>query len=67
MGADTSYTFRPGTGGVPAATQFVRAELLAPDARAQRQAACDPVVGGQTTVCHDDLGMESLSSPVFIR
>jgi hypothetical protein len=45
----------------------VRAELLAPDGRNARTAACDPVVGSQTTVCRDDLGMESLSSPIFIR
>ena len=57
----------PGRAGVPAAALYVRAELLAPDARAQRTTACDPVIGSQTTICRDDLAMESLSSPLFIR
>jgi hypothetical protein len=67
LGASTSYSFTPGQGGVPAASTYVRAELLAPDGRAQRTTDCDPVVGSQTTVCRDDLAMESLSSPIFIR
>jgi len=67
LGASTSYDFTPGRGGVPAASIYVRAELLAPDGRAQRTTACDPVVGTQTTMCRDDLAMESLSSPIFIR
>jgi hypothetical protein len=67
LGAATSYDFTPGKDGVPAAAVYVRAELLAPDGRDQRTTACDPVVGSQTTVCRDDLGMESLTSPIFIR
>ena len=67
LGASTSYAFTPGQGGIPAASVYVRAELLAPDARDGRSAGCDPVVGSQTTVCRDDLAMESLSSPIFIR
>ncbi|HET7310490.1 MAG TPA: CehA/McbA family metallohydrolase [Mycobacteriales bacterium] len=67
MGAATSYEFVPGRDGIPAASIYVRAELLAPDARAQRTTGCDPAVGSQTTVCRDDLAMESLSSPIFIR
>ena len=67
LGASTSYPFTPGQGGVPAASIYVRAELLAPDGRDGRTAGCDPVVGSQTTVCRDDLAMESLSSPIFIR
>jgi hypothetical protein len=67
LGSSTSYDFTPGQGGIPAAAVYVRAELLAPDGRDQRTTACDPVLGSQTTVCHDDLAMESLSSPLFIR
>ncbi|HET6815867.1 MAG TPA: CehA/McbA family metallohydrolase [Mycobacteriales bacterium] len=67
LGASASYDFTPGQNGIPDASIYVRAELLAPDARAQRTTACDPVVGAQTTACRDDLGMESLSSPIFIR
>jgi hypothetical protein len=67
LGASTWYRFTPGQDGVPAASVFVRAELLAPDGRDQRATACDPVIGSQTTVCRDDLGMEALTSPLFIR
>jgi hypothetical protein len=51
---------------VPAAGRFVRAELLAPDAVTARRAGCDPVVGDQTTVCRNDLAMESLTSPIYV-
>ncbi|HEU5033243.1 MAG TPA: CehA/McbA family metallohydrolase [Mycobacteriales bacterium] len=61
-----TMSFRLGQDGVPAAAQFVRAELLAPDAKAARQAGCDPVVGSQTTLCRNDLLMEALSSPLFL-
>jgi hypothetical protein len=66
LGAASTYTFRPGTGGIPAATMFVRAELLVPDGKSQRRSACDPVVGTQTTLCRNDLAVEGLTSPVFI-
>lgn len=64
--ATGTYTFRLGTGGAPTAGLFVRTELLAPDGRDQRQAGCDPVVGSRTTLCRDDLGMEALTSPIFL-
>ena len=67
LAADSSHSFRLGLGGVPAAQIFVRAELLAPDASDVRQAGCDPVVGSQTTLCRDDLVMEALTSPLFLR
>ena len=67
LAADSSHSFRLGLGGVPAARIFVRAELLAPDARDLRQGGCDPVVGSQTTLCRDDLVMEALTSPLFLR
>lgn len=62
-----ALTFRPGSAGVPAAHLFVRTELLAPDARQLREAGCDPVVGGVSTLCRDDLAMEALTSPIFVR
>ena len=63
----SAVSFRPGVAGVPAATTYVRAELLVPDARNVRTPGCDPVVGSGTTLCRDDLLMEALTSPVFIR
>jgi hypothetical protein len=63
----SDLTFRLGAAGVPAATKWVRAELLVPDAKDARRAACDPVIGTQTTLCRNDLLMEALSSPIFIR
>ena len=68
LGASTSLAFRPGTDGIPAAATFVRAELLEPDARAARQQTCDPILEQiQSTLCADDLLMESLTSPIFVR
>jgi hypothetical protein len=65
--SDGAMSFRPGHNGIPAAATYVRAELLGPDAREARAAGCDPVVGSQTTACRDDLVMESLTSPIFVR
>jgi hypothetical protein len=67
LGASSTYTFRPGRDGIPGASRYVRAELLAPDAKAQRRQACEPVVGAQSTVCTNDLVMEALTSPVYVR
>ncbi len=65
--ASGSVTFRPGAGGIPAAKRFVRTELLETDGRQLRTGTCDKVIGSQTTLCRDDLLMESLTSPIFIR
>jgi hypothetical protein len=62
-----TLSFRPGAAGIPKASTFVRAELLEPDARTLRTAVCDPIIGSQTTICRDDLLMESLTSPIFVR
>jgi predicted metal-dependent phosphoesterase TrpH len=62
-----ALTFRPGAAGVPAAKKFVRTELLERDARQLREGSCDKVVGSQTTLCRNDLLIESLTSPIFIR
>jgi hypothetical protein len=65
--ATSDLAFRLGSAGVPAATKWVRAELLVPDAKDARRTACDPVIGTQTTLCRNDLLMEALSSPIFLR
>ncbi|HVV76441.1 MAG TPA: CehA/McbA family metallohydrolase [Mycobacteriales bacterium] len=62
-----TMTFQPGVNGMPKASLFVRAELLEPDGRQLRTDTCDKIVGSQTTICRDDLLMESLTSPIFIR
>ncbi|MBV9098610.1 MAG: hypothetical protein JO079_11185, partial [Frankiaceae bacterium] len=53
--------------GIPAGSKFVRAQLLGPDGQAARQQGCDPVVGTQTTYCHNVLAMEAISSPLFLE
>jgi hypothetical protein len=57
----------------PART-FVRVEVRAPDAAAQRVAACDPLArqleerfGEEFTYCRNRLVMEALSSPIYVR
>ena len=68
LGASTIYTFRPGTAGIPAAASFVRVEMLMPDARAQREQTCGPILEQiPSTLCDDDLLMEALTSPIFVR
>jgi len=59
--------FQPGKAGIPRASLFVRAELLEPDARQLRTDTCDKIIGSQTTICRDDLLMQSLTSPIFVR
>ena len=66
LGATSTYSFRLGQGGIPSGSKFVRAQLFGPDQQSARQQACDPVVGTQTTYCHDILAMEAVSSPLFL-
>lgn len=68
LGAATTETFRPGVGAVPPAAQFVRVELLVPDGRDLRRQTCGPAAQQLgTTLCADDLVMEALTSPIFVR
>jgi hypothetical protein len=68
MGLSSSYPFRLGQNGVPAASRFVRVELLMPDARDLRRQTCDPILQqAGSTLCTDDLLMEALTSPIFVR
>ncbi|MBV9871868.1 MAG: CehA/McbA family metallohydrolase [Frankiaceae bacterium] len=64
--ASGTLTFELGRDGVPHAARFVRAELLADDAKQLRAAGCDAFVGSRSTLCRNDLAMESLTSPIFI-
>jgi hypothetical protein len=50
----------------PAQPGWVRATLYAPDATAQRRAACDGLVGDQTTLCRYELGMLAMTSAIYL-
>jgi hypothetical protein len=50
----------------PAKAGWVRATLYAPDAQAQRRAACDPVVGDQTTLCRYEVGALAMTSAIYL-
>ena len=47
--------------------KWVRVELRRPDARDERREVCDPIVGGQTTLCRDGLLVDALTSPLYVR
>ena len=49
-----------------AADKWIRAELRRTDLRAERRAACDPLLGGQTTYCRNGLFVEALTSPIYV-
>jgi hypothetical protein len=66
LGAASTYEFRLGSGGVPAGSKFVRAQLLGPDQQPARQQGCDPLVGTQTSYCRDVLAMEAVTSPLYL-
>ncbi len=51
----------------PAAAGWVRAELYAEDAREQRRAACEPLIGDQTTYCRNRVGLLGLTSAIYLR
>jgi hypothetical protein len=48
------------------ATGWVYATLSAPDAKAQRQQACDATLGGSTTLCRYGIGMLALTSAMYV-
>ena len=48
------------------ATGWVWASHYAPDAQAQRKAACDPVVGGSSTLCRYEIGMVAMTSALYV-
>ena len=52
---------------VPAWSSWVRAEVNAPDAKAAREAACDGLLGAQTTYCRNTLGALALTSALFVQ
>jgi hypothetical protein len=45
---------------------WVWASLYAPDAQAQRKAACDPLIGGQSTLCRYEIGMVAMTSALYV-
>jgi predicted metal-dependent phosphoesterase TrpH len=50
----------------PGAPGWVRASLLLPDAKAERTAACDPVIGTVSTYCRNHLVEVALTSPIYL-
>lgn len=52
---------------VPAGTRWVRAEVVEPDAAAQRATVCDDLVGTQTTYCRNRVGVLALSSALYLQ
>jgi hypothetical protein len=61
-GAPYTYEF-----DLPAAATWVRAELYTPDLDAQRAAACDGLVGEQSTLCRNRLAIAGLTSAIYQR
>ena len=54
-----------GTVEFTTASPWVRAELLLPDLEQQREQLCDPVVGGETTLCRNRLAVLALTSAIY--
>jgi hypothetical protein len=52
---------------LPAGVSWVRAEVASPDGRAEREAACDELLGTQTTYCRNVLGALAMTSAIFVR
>jgi hypothetical protein len=46
---------------------WVRAEVLHRDLQEERTAACDPVVGGETTYCRNRLALLALTSAIYME
>lgn len=51
---------------LPAGHSWVRAEILHPDAAAERSAICDGIFGSQTTYCRNSLLVLGMSSALFL-
>lgn len=60
-GATFSHVF-----DLPEGTGWVRAELYEPDLAEVRSAACDPLLGGETTYCRNALGVLAMTSAIFV-
>ena len=46
---------------------WVWAQLYSPDARAERAATCDPVVGADTTYCRNQVGVLAMTSALYVE
>ena len=51
---------------VPEWSSWVRAEVFVPDGEAAREAACDGLLGTDTTYCRNALGSLALTSALFV-
>lgn len=61
LGTAFSHAFE-----LPEGTGWVRAELYEPDLAEARTAACDPLLGGETTYCRNALGVLAMTSAIFV-
>jgi hypothetical protein len=50
----------------PDAATWVRAEIFEPDLASEREAACDPLLGGDTTYCRNYLLTLGMTSAIFL-
>jgi hypothetical protein len=51
---------------LPEDSTWVRAEIYQPDAKAERDATCDEVIGSGTTYCKNDLAILAMTSALYL-
>jgi hypothetical protein len=51
----------------PDTSGWVYAKLSGPDLRDERAAACDPIIGTQTTYCRNAIAELALTSPIYLE
>src|SRR4051812_15605758 len=51
----------------PKGTTWVFAELYGEDAREQRQQACEPLIGSQTTYCRNRIALLAMTSALYVK
>ena len=61
-GSDFEHRFQ-----APATSTWMRAEIFEPDAAAERAAACDGSLGGETTYCRNHLLVRAMTSALYLR
>lgn len=49
----------------PRSTRWLRAEIYGPDLGEERRMLCDPLLGGSTTYCRNDLTVFAMTSALF--
>lgn len=50
----------------PLGARWIRAEVMVPDGRDERRAACDDAFGDQTTLCRNRIALLALSSAIYV-